>query len=370
MHMEVVEGGLRFTLPDDESVFYNPAMELNRDLTVAMLRVCRGDVVPETDPTYLDAMTAGGLRGARAAAEGYRVTVCDVNPDALERASTNLATNDLEAETITGDVRAHAYGAGYDVIDLDPFGSPVPFVDAAIDGTRNLLCVTATDTAPLCGAHHAAGVRRYGANPHPTEYHAEVGLRVLLGSLARRCVARDVAMTPLLSHATRHYVRTYLALESRASAANETVDRLGFVVHCRSCLDRTSVAGVAPPLPDGCPRCDGEVVRIGPLWLGAYRDPTVADRAVDALDDTMGAADRAARLLERLEGEIDVVGHFDHHELCDRLEVSAAPMEAVLAALESDGHAASRTHFGGTTFKTDAPIDRVETAVTETADSA
>lgn len=367
--MEVREGGLAFEIPDDESVFYNPDMELNRDITVGLLRVARGDLVPEADPTYLDAMTAAGVRGARAAAAGYRVTICDVNPDALDRARDNMAANGLEAEAVGGDVRSHAYGAGYDVVDLDPFGSPIPFVDAALDGARDLLCVTATDTAPLCGAHHAAGVRRYGANPRPTEYHAEVGLRILLGSLARRAAARDVAVDPVLSHATRHYVRTYLALESGARAADHALDHLGFLVHCPACLRREPVEGLAPPLPATCDHCGEPVDRIGPLWLGPYREASIVDRTATGLDDSMGTADMARRLLERLRDELDVVGHYDHHELCDRFDVSAAPIAEVIEALDSAGYPASRTHFGGTTFKTEAPMSVIESAVVDRAGS-
>ena len=47
-------------------------------------------------------------------------------------------------------------------VDLDPFGTPAPFIDAAIRSSGKYLGVTATDTAPLCGAHLKAGIRRYG----------------------------------------------------------------------------------------------------------------------------------------------------------------------------------------------------------------
>ncbi|MFP4590644.1 MAG: tRNA (guanine(26)-N(2))-dimethyltransferase [Halobacteriales archaeon] len=368
--MEVHEGGLEFEVPEEGAIFYNPAMELNRDLTVAFLRVARGRFVPDDGPTYLDAMTAAGVRGARAAAAGYRTTVCDVNDAALAAARRNLARNGLEAEAHLGDVRAHLHGASYDVVDLDPFGSPVPFVDAAIDGARGVLCVTATDTAPLCGAHLAAGRRRYAAEPRPTAYHPEVGLRVLLGNLVRRAAARDVAARPVLSHATRHYHRTYLDLDDGATEADRTLEAVGFVVHCPACLHREPVAGLAPALPATCPRCEATVERIGPLWLGRYVDAEVAEAAIEALDGGMDQRTPARRLLERLAGEIDRVTHLDHHELCDRWDVTAAPIEAVLEALRGGGHAASRTHFGGTTFKTDAPMGAVRAAVVELAESA
>jgi len=41
----------------------------------------------------------------------------------------------------------------------------MPFADAAFANCRDLVCVTATDTAPLCGAHFNSGVRSYSAIP-------------------------------------------------------------------------------------------------------------------------------------------------------------------------------------------------------------
>jgi tRNA (guanine26-N2/guanine27-N2)-dimethyltransferase len=40
----------------------------------------------------------------------------------------------------------------FDVIDLDPFGTAIPFLDAAINACDDtLLCVTFTDSRILCG---------------------------------------------------------------------------------------------------------------------------------------------------------------------------------------------------------------------------
>ena len=41
----------------------------------------------------------------------------------------------------------------FSVIDLDPYGSPTPFLDAAVQSTKEggLMCITCTDMAVLCG---------------------------------------------------------------------------------------------------------------------------------------------------------------------------------------------------------------------------
>jgi tRNA G26 N,N-dimethylase Trm1 len=41
----------------------------------------------------------------------------------------------------------------FDVVDLDPYGSAAPFLDAAVQSTADggLICITCTDMAVLCG---------------------------------------------------------------------------------------------------------------------------------------------------------------------------------------------------------------------------
>lgn len=41
----------------------------------------------------------------------------------------------------------------FTIIDLDPYGSPTPFLDAAVQSIADggLLCITCTDMAVLCG---------------------------------------------------------------------------------------------------------------------------------------------------------------------------------------------------------------------------
>ncbi len=41
----------------------------------------------------------------------------------------------------------------FTIVDLDPYGSPTPFLDAAVQCTEDggLMCITCTDMAVLCG---------------------------------------------------------------------------------------------------------------------------------------------------------------------------------------------------------------------------
>ena len=365
--MRVTEGGIELEVPGEqtegveESVFYNPRQELNRDLTIATLRAYRER--EERAETYLDAMTASGVRGVRAAADGWEVTCCDVDEAAVDLARRNLERNGCEATVEHRDVNALMHEGVFDVIDLDPYGTPMPFADAAFATARDLVCVTATDTAPLCGAHFNSGVRSYSAVPRNTDYHAEMGVRILLSALARSAARFDVGVTPLLTHATSHYVRTYLEVERKATSADAAIDELGFLYHCEDCLYREADPGlIADPL-ESCPHCGGtRVLAAGPVWLGPVRDREFVAAVRAEVPDEFGTTDAARELCETLEAELDRPTHYDQHKLCRQWGLPANAMDDFLDDLRDAGYEASRAHYGGTTFKTDATVGEIREA--------
>jgi tRNA (guanine26-N2/guanine27-N2)-dimethyltransferase len=324
--------------------------------------------------TYLDAMTASGIRAVRAAAAGYDVTAVDVDADAATLARRNLARNDLDGTVLERDVNALLHerdrdratddGATvFDVVDLDPFGSPIPFADAALANARNLVAVTATDTAPLCGAHFESGVRRYTTVPRNTEYHPEMGLRVLVSALVRTAARYDVAARPILSHVTRHYARTYLELDRGARAADAAVDQLGYVHHCEDCLHRTAERDLLSHPPEACPACGGSrVLTAGPIHLGPVRDRSFVDRVREAATDELGSADDVRDTLGTIRDELDTPTHYDQHRLCKLWGRSAPKMDAFLEAVREAGFDASRAHYAGTAFKSTADAAAIREA--------
>ena len=373
--MRIEEGGVEIAVSDardgasdgtGDGVFFNPEQELNRDVTVAVLRAYRNR--DDRVESYLDAMAASGIRGVRAAAEGYDVTCCDVDPDAVELARGNLERNGLSGEVVRRDVNAllHDRDRVFDVTDLDPYGTPIPFADAAFANTRNLVCVTATDTAPLCGAHLASGIRKYGAVPRNTDYHPEMGLRTLLSALVRTAARYDRAATPICSHVSRHYARTYLELESGARAADKLLEELGHVYHCEDCLHREAERGFHADAPDSCSVCGSErVLTAGPLWLGSIRDVEFVRGVRNAISDDMGEAKRARKLLETVASELETPTHYDQHRLCKQWGRPAIGMDEFIQQLRNAGFAATRAHYSGTAFKTDATIPEMRDATGE-----
>ncbi len=367
--MRVSEGQVTVTVPEQPDagkgadVFFNPVQELNRDITVAALRAYR-ERTPRVE-SYLDATAASGIRGVRAAADGWDASLCDVDDDAVALCEQNLAANDLTGEVHHENANVRMHSEAYDVVDLDPFGTPIPFADAAIQGTKHLLCVTATDTAPLCGAHFESGVRSYGAVPRNTEFHPEMGMRVLLSAMVRTAARYDIAARPILSHATSHYVRTYLEFDHGAKVANDCIDELGYVHHCQHCLWRTHEDGLIADAPSACPNCGEHLQSAGPLWLGRTCEPEFAAAVSDHVTDDLGTAEKAQTLLATLGAELATPTHYDQHRLCKRWGRGAESMDDFLEKLRAAGFEGSRTHYGGTTFKTDADVVEIREATAD-----
>jgi len=349
--------------PGTAPVFYNPRMAINRDATVLFLRALPQGRRPLD---YLDAMGATGLRGIRVAGEaGVPVTINDRSQRALGLAADNAARLGLAVETVRSDANALMSSRRFGAVDLDPFGSPAPFTDAACRSAVRYLLVTATDTAPLCGAHLKAGMRRYFARPMNTEYHAEVGLRILLGFVVRELVKYDRGLIPLCCFAREHFVRLHLGLAEGAAAGDTTLARVGYVHQCRRCPGRAEQAGLLPE-PTPCPACGGETSPIGPLWLGAISDPaTVAAMRGAIADATLARGTALDRLLALLEAELPTATFYDYHVLAKRSGVSPPAIETVLERLRKEGYQASRAHYAGTALKTDAPLDAVLGALTD-----
>jgi tRNA (guanine26-N2/guanine27-N2)-dimethyltransferase len=341
------EGAITF---DADGVFFNPRMRLNRDIGVAIARALG---IAE----YLDGLSASGIRGLRIAREAgvQNVTLNDVSPAAYQCIQRNISRNDLsgcEASCCNANALMHLRHS--ETVDLDPFGSPSPFLSAASRCALSYLFITATDTAPLCGAHLKSGIRKYMAVPVKTDYHREMGARILLGLAARELARQDKSMAPLLTHATEHYVRTYLRVEHGAKMADRCLEKMGYVEHCTNC---GSFRAIFDPKARACGACRHPIVLAGPLWLGEIQDRGTINRAISQIGEENNGA---KKLLEVCCGESDVPMYYDHHRICRRLRITPKKVDLLIEALREAGWKASRTHFTGVGIKTDADLGDLE----------
>ncbi|MFQ6020539.1 MAG: tRNA (guanine(10)-N(2))-dimethyltransferase [Candidatus Aenigmatarchaeota archaeon] len=312
----------------DVPVFYNPEMELSRDISVSCIQTFQKQ--SKLNLNICDALAGTGIRGLRYAKEisGIKkVVLNDKNPKAFNLIKKSIKLNKLSRKCIAkkGDANVLLHENVFNVIDIDPFGSPNIFLDSAARSIwhKGFLCVTATDTAPLSGTYPQTCFKKYGIFSKKTEYYSELGMRILISYIILTLAKRDRSFIPLLSHATRHYFRVFGKIEHLGKLRNILKQFKMF---------------------------DG----IGPIYLGKIKDNKFCKEVLKDLqkrDFKLGKQEE--RLLKLIISEIDVPFYYDLH----RMRKKQLPkIDEVIKKLKKKGFKASRTHFCLTGIKTNANI--------------
>ena len=363
--------------PSKAPVFYNPIMELNRDLAVLALQAHQKLLGREV--SVCEPLTGCGLRGARFAVEVEgvrRVFLNDIKPEAARLASFNAELNSVEDRVEVSNEdgnlflsRNAAPRKRFDYVDVDPFGPPVPYLDSAIRALRNggLLALTATDMAPLCGVHPRACLRKYGGQPLRTEYCHELAVRLLIGCLTMMAAKHAIGVEVLFSHSIDHYVRAYAVVSYGARLADKSVRQMGYILHCFSCFHRETVSGITSPLKHVCPTCGAKLSVAGPLWLGKIADKNFCSLMErDAEGRSLRQEKRLLKMMSLVQNEAEApVTYYRVDKICDKLNLPIPALKKVIGKLKKEGFQAVPTHFNSRGFRTDAPASIVREIVTK-----
>jgi tRNA (guanine26-N2/guanine27-N2)-dimethyltransferase len=295
------------------------------------------------------------------------VALVDFNEDSLLLARRNAAENRVlnrchivQSETNRFLHSRFRRDVKYDYVDVDPFGTPAPFLQgtfvAASDG--GMVSVTATDTAVLCGVYPEVAVRRYSAVPLKSEFKHEVGVRILVNSCRRAAAVLDLGIEPVLAHSRKHYLRVYLRVALGAQAADRSVENEGYIAECRRC----GQIRYGPKSIDMCAKCGSPVVPAGPLWIGPLVDEVVLKKALTACEEE-GLSD-AGKMLRSLSGINEFPPYsYSLDKVTSELRVPGVSDSEVSRQLAKNGRRSMRQPFEKTGLKTDADYSEVVAAV-------
>ncbi|MFH1095123.1 MAG: hypothetical protein V1728_02815 [Candidatus Micrarchaeota archaeon] len=359
---QVIQEGLaKVRVPD--GIFFNPAMRLCRDLSSLWV----GALPPVQNA--LDAFCASGIRGLRYKLENEDVgalTLLDASESAAQAAEDNIKLNKIEkenAKAVRSPVEVFlASHYGFDLVEIDPFGTPAPFLPFVLRSCANLksfhLSITATDTAVLCGAHAPACLNQYNCKPLDNEFCHENAVRILLGHLARAASQFDFSLHPQLCFSDKHYVKLLVGMKKGApGAVLSSKQAMKFVAHCPKCLWH-SLGDFPPAL---CPLCGGRCDWAGPLWGGEWASKESVEKMMALLPQRPYLLQKeAGSFLGTIASEAGGPAlYYDLHELASRHKRRIPSMEDLLGALQSAGLFASRTHFKAHSIRTNASLDEI-----------
>jgi len=388
---EIKEGAIKVAVPKLEAfkraawdyapsrapVFYNPVMELNRDIAILTLQAYQRTIGREL--TVSEPLAGCGIRGIRFAkeVEGIRkVSVNDINPEAFKITQYNIRLNKLTRHVSVANRDANLFLSQHDAphrrfdyIDVDPSGTPVPYMDSAVRALRDggLLALTATDLAPLCGVYPKAALRKYGGLPLRTEYCHEIAVRLVSGCLATTAARHEMGVNVLFSHCSNHYIRIYALVSYGGNKANECICKMGHILHCFTCLHREPIANIIPLTRERCSECNSLVKVAGPLWLGNITDKRFCGLVEqEATIRSLRNKDQILKILSLIKTESDApVTYYVLDKICDRMNIPIPSLKEVIVKLKEKGFQASNTHFHSRGVRTNAPAKIVTEAVTE-----
>ncbi len=365
----------------DLPVFYNPRMRLNRDLSVLFLRAYL-----ETDSVDLlcEPLTGSGVRTLRYLNEcpgSFKALMFDINPVAVEIAARNIERLNLEsrAKVKRGDARVllltESRTKRFDFVDVDPFGSPVPYLSAAIQSLKprtSMLALTATDMPALCGVHPNVALRKYGGLSIRAPFVHELAVRLLLGAAYSAGGANDRSIAPLAVLSTDHYVRVWVRVEGSKSEGNIQADKMGMVRYCKTCMNAETVSLRSlvqkHEFIHETDTCDGMPAVAGPLWIGDLFDVSLLDTALTFLtEEETGFHKRVSTLLPlmREEAELTDNPYVDLHMLCDLYGFTPPKTDTVMERVKELDHSVSRTHFRPTAIRTSASIGELAKVISD-----
>ena len=274
----------------------------------------------------LDGLSATGLRAMRYAKElpfVTSITANDLSPSATASIRLNVRHNNIseKVHTMTGNAMAHMYsvaseqsprlpGGGrgkYDVIDLDPYGTAAPFLDAAVQALSDggMLCITCTD----CGVFASVGYlektfSQYGGLPFKGPPSHEGGLRLILHAVATSAARYGLAIEPLLSLSIDFYARIFVRVRRSPAEVKFLGGKTMIVYNCdegcgawktqflaenRAQKDKRKETfykyslAQAPSAGEMCVHCGLKTHLSGPMWGGPLHNPHFIERMLDSL---------------------------------------------------------------------------------------
>ncbi|KAM0751875.1 N2,N2-dimethylguanosine tRNA methyltransferase [Meredithblackwellia eburnea MCA 4105] len=373
--------------------------------------------------TLLEALSATGLRAIRYAKElpllRY-VVANDLSASAVEDIKRNVEWNGLapkglppaeeEAkrerprskaeidELLNGKVRPNegdavvymynhrSESSRFDCIDLDPYGSAVPFLDAAIGAVADggLMCVTCTDAAVLAGHNYPEkSYTHYGGVCVNSEYSHEVGIRLILNAIASTAGRYGRTIEPLLSLSIDFYMRVFLRVTTSPKEVKALPSKTSLLYYCHDCqahfmqpmgkvVEKVSAktgdvnysyhmpAGPPAGMGERCGECGGRFHIGGPMWGAPIHNQEFVAELLEHVENNMsdfGTASRITGMISIAKAELEAPFYFTPAKLAGFFHTISPPLNTIASALLNGGFQISRSHTVAGSIKTNAPRD-------------
>src|SRR3989338_7352272 len=297
-------------------VFYNPVMASNRNIAILLLNSVDNGQMNIASP-----LAGSGIRELRFLKElkpgkVQNIFVNDLKENFPKVIAENLKLNGLKKDKLivhNDDANLFLLNqvkhcideqfCGYfDYIDIDPFGSPNPFLASTVARiTREgIIAVTATDTAALTGTYPKVTKRKYWAKAVRNYMMHEIGLQILIRKVQLQGGQFDKALVPILAYHKDHYFRIYFRNVKGKEQCDQLLKEHKYLLFNSKTLEfKTSYFNLEKGFE-----------YFGPLWTGKLFDKKLI--ATMKKENPFPQEEKFLDLLYQ-ESKNDIVGFYDLH---------------------------------------------------------
>ena len=344
-----------------------------------------------------------------------KISSNDWDPEAAKLIEKNFEFNDIpldRTETTAMDAIDLMYEKRikkdlYDVIDLDPYGTAVPFLDSSIQALEDggLMWVTFTDTAVLWAWKPHAWFYRYGAvTSHKKNWH-EFALRLVLHTIATTANRYQRQIIPLLSLTADFYIRLFIKVVKKPIMWHESIINTSYVFQwngwqafhlhsvgkssekknkrkksqedisadeadvnmtesqkqsIRDHKHNTKFTINSFSVPSKCEIWDSSFMIAGPIWSSDIHDPEFINSLLERTEDWkhLGTHKRIKETLQGIQKEI-AIGNYplslEFDKVISEIKSESIPRKAILSAFKSLNYDLVQTYYKPSLYKTNAP---------------
>ena len=310
----------------------------------------------------------------------------------------------------------------FDVVDLDPYGTAIPFLEGAITSLSNngMLCVTCTDMAVLCARSPHVCFYRYGSAPLGKPYCHEQALRMILFTINSMANKHGKRIEPLMSLTVDFYVRLFIRIKVAPQQCHQSITKYSNIHQCTFCESHwLQPMGEAVPVrekkkvskaerkamkksmgaaaaeeeikeetkqpmaqegnmagkvqyrtarvevPSSCTVCDSKLTIGGPIWNQPIHNVDFVRRLLVSAEKSDCSLKTVGRIKGILGGIIDeeplqdLPLSYNLHDVCSTIRTQNPEKKKIHAAFASLGHRLCQTYYNGDLWKTDAPPEVV-----------
>jgi len=274
----------------------------------------------------------------------------------------------------------------FDIIDLDPYGTAIPFIDSCIHSAKNgaLLCITFTDMPVLCGNYPETTLYKYGSIPYKVPFCHEMAIRIALFSISSSASKYKKVIKPLFSFNAEFYIRLFLIIIDSPEECKMNPFKYGYMFHCRTCQNR-SISPMAKKQEnkfkngkpnsyvkfnnliyhsEKCDCCGSNMCMSGPFWIDEIFDEDWIKELIKNLEkkdfEYLKFNNRIKNLCNGILNELplnDQIFNLDYSQFFRDINLSSFKMAIFQGALENLGYKIAQSYYDPNLFKTNAPVD-------------